>query len=87
MQNVFSSIHSAKRGLSKTYLTAFIPQNIYNPKHIWQHTFRKTWFIQNVFSSEHSVGVGDRFIVPVSTKLQENILRGQVVSFSNNRGE
>ena len=57
-------------------LAANIPQNVVNPKCIWQHSFRQTYIMRNVFSSEHSVGVGDRFIVPVSTKLQENMLRG-----------
>lgn len=40
------------------YLAANIPQNIYNAKCIWQHSFRRTYIIQNIFSSEHSVGVG-----------------------------
>ena len=34
IKNVFGSIHSTIRGLSKMYLAANIPQNIYNPKHI-----------------------------------------------------
>ncbi|WP_314283995.1 hypothetical protein [Prevotella pallens] len=51
------------------YLAAFIPQNVIYPKCIWQRTFRRR---------------RGEFIVPVSTKLQENMLRGQVVSFSNN---
>ena len=58
MQNVFSSIHSVKHILCEMCLAANIPQNVVYPKCIWQHTFHQTWFIQNVFSSEHSVGVG-----------------------------
>lgn len=58
MRNVFGSIHSVKHGLSKTYLAAYIPQNVVYPKCVWQRTFRKTWLMRNVFDSEHSVGVG-----------------------------
>jgi len=58
MQNVFDSIHSTKRGLSKMYLAAYIPQNVVNAKCVWQHTFHHTWFIQNVFDSIHSAERG-----------------------------
>lgn len=38
--------------------------------------------MENVFFHVHSVGVGDRFIVPVSTKFPEMVLRFPIVSIA-----
>ena len=50
------------------YLAAFIPSYVVYSKCIWQHTFHHTWFIQNVFSSEHSVGGGRDKSVPYASR-------------------